>query len=481
MLTTFALALLLQQNRSVDRLEKNDYYRPIMETKDAEPLIDSEPRTVVEKLDPIINNPKLQKHIESRARMAEPTGGYGDYFNFLPYQFRGRARMNLAKAASDPEIGLKLAQGAVADLEESVRRGVAPSEEFLKAAKAELEKAKAAVASVKPPDPILPVREDPLVKLRAAVAPHLAANRFKTARAVLEKEGKDVPAADKARLAEDVDRRCRTLLTEELFSLRRRFTRLDSITEIVEISNGAFDSLFSLPAPDELSVSDPTYQWAVSARGAFKAMQERKARGDALLPAALAAAKLDDALWFTKTEQLAYEDLQNAMSGLLTQAADLPKEKREPLKAKAAGLVDVYGKDFVAKLDPAFVKDHGDLKTHEAELKRLLGDFPRELSELAAINLESALAGGALESELLKQETELRRLEQIRTAAVESRRQVLSELVTVLALRALVAGKDEDAAAADARAFGSKLAALGGPLDAKRFGPRVEKVFEKLK
>jgi hypothetical protein len=243
----------------------------------------------------------------------------------------------------------------------------------------------------------------------------------------------------------------------------------------------AFDSIFSLPAPDELSVSDPTYQWAVSARGAFKAMQERKARGDALLPAALAAAKLDDALWFTKTEQLAYEDLQNAMSGLLTQAADLPKEKREPLKAKAAGLVDVYGKDFVAKLDPAFVKDHGDLKTHEAELKRLLGDFPRELSELAAINLESALAGGALESELLKQETELRRLEQIRTAAVESRRQVLSELVTVLALRALVAGKDEDAAAADARAFGSKLAALGGPLDAKRFGPRVEKVFEKLK
>jgi hypothetical protein len=480
MLTTVALALLLQQNRSVDRLEKNDYYRPIMETKDAEPLIDSEPRTVVEKLDPIINNPKLQKHIESRARMAEPTGGYGDYFSFLPYQFRGRARMNLAKTAADPEIALKLAQGAVADLEESVRRGVAPSEEFLKTAKAELEKAKAAVASVKPPDPVNPVKEDPAVKLRASLAPHLAVNRFKSARAAIDKD-KDVPAAEKTRIAEDVDRRCRTLLTEELFNLRRRFTRVESVAEIVEISNGAFDALFSLPAPDELSVSDPAYEWAQGARAAFKAMHEKKARGESLLPAALAAAKLDDALWFTKTEQLAFEDLRNAVSGVVAQAADLPKDQREPLKAKAAGWVDVYGKDFVAKLDPAFVKDHGDLKVHQAELARLLGEFPRELSELAAINLEGALAGGAVEADLLKQETELRRLEQIRAAAVESRRQVLSELVTVLALRALVSGKDEDAAAQDARAFGSKLAALGGPLDAKRFGPRVEKVFEKLK
>ena len=117
------LCALVQQNRSIDRLEKNDYYRPVVDTRDVEALIETDPRTVVEKLDPIIGNPKLQKHIETRARMAEATGGYGDWYMFLPYQFRGRARINLARKAADPEVALRLAQGVVADLEESVRRG----------------------------------------------------------------------------------------------------------------------------------------------------------------------------------------------------------------------------------------------------------------------------------------------------------------------------------------------------------------------
>jgi hypothetical protein len=471
------LCALAQQNRSIDRLEKNDYYRPVLDTRDVEALIDGDPRTVVEKLDPIINNPKLQKHIESRARMAEATGGYGDYYLFLPYQFRGRARANLARKAADPELGLKLAQGAVADLEESVRRGVAPSEEFLKTAKAELEKAKAAATAVKPSDPP-PAKEDPAALLRASIAPLLASNRFKSARAAVDKDGKDVPDAERKRIAEEVDRRCKTLLNEEMFNFRRRFGRLESLAELTEISDGAFDTLFSLPAPEEISTADPAYDWARSARTAFKDVHARKAGGETLLATAVAAAALDDALWFARTEALGYQGVLEGVRSRADKAAGLPKAERDPLEAQAAALTAAYTKEFAGKLDP---KKSAELKARGDELTRILAGFPKDLAELASIDLEAPLAGAAVEADLAKLDGDLRSLETRPGVAIESRRKLYSALVTVGALRALFAGKDEDAAAADVRLWSSKLAAAGGAMDEKRFGPRVERVFAKLK
>jgi hypothetical protein len=466
MLLLSLLCALAQQNRSIDRLEKNDYYRPVVDTR------------VVEKLDPIIANPKLQKHIESRARMAEATGGYGDYYLFLPYQYRGRARVNLARKAADPELGLKLAQGAVADLEESVRRGVASSEEFLKTAKAELEKAKAAVSTSKTPDPPLVVKEDPAALLRASIAPLLASNRFKSARAAAEKDGKDVPDAERKRIAEEVDRRCKTLINEEMFNFRRRFGRLESLSELTEISEGAFDTLFSLPAPEEICVAEPAYDWARSARAAFKDVHARKAGGESLLATAAAAAALDDSLWFVRTEALGYQGVLEGVRGRVEKAAGLVKAERDPLEAQAAALAAAYTKDFVGKLDP---KKGADLKAHADELKRLLAGFPKDLPELASIDLEAPLAGASVDADLVKLETDLRSLEARPGIAIESRRKLYSALVTVGALRALLSGKDEAAAAADLRAWAPKLAAAGGPLDEKRFGPRVEKVFASLK
>lgn len=481
MMISLLLGLLLQQNRSVDRLEKRDYYLPILETKEAETLIDTDPRTVVEKLDPIINNPKLNKHIETRARMAEATGGYGDYYMFLPYQFRGRARINLARKATDPEVALRLAQGAVSDLEESVRRGVSPSEDFLKAAKADLEKAKAATAVVKPPDPPLVVKADPAAVLRASLAPLLASSRFKSARALIDKDGKDVPEAERVRLAEEVDRRCRGLLNEELFNFRRRFARLETLAELTEISDGAFDTLFALPAPDEISVAEPAYEWARKARAAFKEVHDGKAGGESLLATAAAAAGLDDALWFTRTESLAFQGLAEGVRARVEKAQDQPKAERDALKAQAEALAAAYMKDFVAKLDPGFAKKNGELKDHAAELEKSLASFPKELAELGKMDLEAPLAGSKVEADLARLDADLRGLEARPEISIESRRALYEALVTVGALRALLAGKDEDGAAGDVREWGAKLASAGGAADPTRFGPRVEKVFEKVK
>ena len=53
--------------------------------------------------------------------------------------------------------------------------------------------------------------------------------------------------------------------------------------------------------------------------------------------------------------------------------------------------------------------------------------------------------------------------------------------MTVVALRGLYAGKTEDAVAAELSAYRQKLRDAGGPTEAKKFGPRVEKVFAALK
>jgi hypothetical protein len=480
MMTLLLLSVLAQANKTVDRLEKNVYYEPVRDCRIAEELIESDPRGAIEKLDPIIANPKLTRNIEARVRIQEGAAQFSDYSLFLPFQFRGRARLGLARKTADPEAALRLAQGAVADLEESVRRGVAPSEEHLKAAKAEVERLKAA-AAVKPPDPGLPVKEDPAAKLRVSLVPLLTANRFKSARAVVDRDGKDVPDAERKQIAEDVDRRCRVWLTEEMFGFRRRFVRLEDLAEINEISDGAFEALFALPAPEEVCTSEPSYDWARAARAAFKAVQSRKAGGEALLAAAAAAAPLDDAVWFTRTEALAFQGVREGVRARVDRAQNLPKAERDVLRGEAAALAGTYEKDFAAKLDPAFAQRMPDVKAHAAELQRMLGGFPTDLAELASIDLEAPLAGGAVELDLQKLETTLRGLEARPGTSIESRRQLYTALATVGALRALLAGKDEEGAAEDVRPWAAKLAAAGGPTDAKRFGPRVEKVFALLK
>jgi hypothetical protein len=481
MMTLILLSVLVQANKTVDRLEKNLYYEPVRDCRVAEELVESDPRAAVEKLDPIIANPKLQRNIEARVRIAEGAAQFSDWTLFLPYQFRGRARMNLARKAADPEAALRLAQGGVADLEESVRRGVAPSEEHLKAAKADLEKIKAAATAIKPPDVPATVKEDPAAKLRLAIAPLLLANRYKSARAAVDRDGKEVPEADRKQIAEDVDRRCRAWLSEEMFNFRRRFGRLEDLAELTEISDGAFDSIFGIPAPEEVSAVDPAYAWARSVRPVFKDVQARKAGAEALLPAAVAASALDDAAWFTRTESLAYQGVREGMRSRVERSLNLAKAEREALRSQAEALAGAYVKDFAGKLDPAFLQRTPDVKAHAAELQKLLSGFPADLAELGTIDLEAPLCGRAVEADLLTLENRLRSLESRGAISVESRRDLYTALVSVGALRALVAGKDEDGAAADVRSWAAKLAAAGGPTDVKRFGARVERVFGRLK
>ena len=63
----------------------------------------------------------------------------------------------------------------------------------------------------------------------------------------------------------------------------------------------------------------------------------------------------------------------------------------------------------------------------------------------------------------------------------ESRRKLYHLLFTAAALRALCEGKSEEDAAEKASMYGQKLSVAGGAIETKKYGPRMEAVFAKLR
>jgi hypothetical protein len=138
---------------------------------------------------------------------------------------------------------------------------------------------------------------------------------------------------------------------------------------------------------------------------------------------------------------------------------------------------------MTAKLDPKFLERHRFLADHEKALLKLFEEFPTELADVDKIGsfLDAAFSAESPDLELGKLEETLTGLESRSNLSRESRQQLYTARVTVVSLRGLLAGKSEEAVAADLSAYRSKLREAGGPGDVKKYGPRVEKVFAALR
>ena len=392
----WAALLCLQQDQTAFRTEKSDYLQAVRECQAAEPLIESDPRAAVERLDAVLGNARLKK-IECRLRIEERPSEYTAWYDFFPYQYRGRARLALARK-SEPEAALKLVAGAIQDFEESAARKVASSGPLLEAARAEQARLKA-LATVTPSGS---PRPDPVAAVRSALQPLLETNRYKSAAAALQKEGRELDAESRKAFAEDIDRRCRTWLVGQVLDFRFRFTRLEALRDLAGVPDRAFDVLWALPAAAELTVTDPVHAWATAHRDAFKAVQAGTAGGETLLGAAAAAAGLEDGAWLATTEALAFEALREGVAARVARAAGLAKAEREALRTEVDGLVARYAA-FADGLDPAVRQRQPRIGARREELARIAGGFPAELVELDRIDLEACFAGGAPEAALAKQ------------------------------------------------------------------------------
>jgi len=464
-----------QQDQTVFRTEKGDYPVAVRECQAAEALIDSDPRGAIEKLDAILNNTRIKK-VECRLRIEERPAEYSPWTLFLPYQFRGRARLNLAKKA-EREAGEKLLAGAVDDLQKSVEAGVKSSEDLLKAARAELEKLRAAAAD---PGPGVPV--DPVARFAPGFQQLLRLNKFKSARARLDTDGKDLTDAQRKTFVDEAERRCRLYLGEQVEEFRRRLARLGSLRDLQEMAGSAFDALFELPAPDELVVTDPSVEWGRAHVAAFKEVRAGRAGGEVFLPAAAAAAAVAPEgpnPWFPVVENLAFQGVRDGILSAVEKARDAAKAERDAQRARAEGLLKQW-EGFAAGLDAKFRERHPFVKDHSNELAGGLRDFPVELADLDKVDLESFFAEAEPLAKLGKQEKDLREMEGGKAIARESRQKLYVAIVPAAAIRMFAEGATENGVVKDLEAYGEKLKKLKDPVDVRKFGPRIEKVFQEL-
>jgi hypothetical protein len=473
----FGLSLLVPQDaRTATRQEKTEYNAAVAKCREGESMIDSDPQGAIERLSELIGNSKIRL-IECLLRIEQRPAEYSDPYAFLPYQYRARARMSLAKKAS-PENAQKLVAAAIEDLQESVKRNVPSSAEMLKGAEATLAKLKADVT--KPPDA---VKADPVSKFKEKWDPLMLARHFKAAKAVIEKDSEGLTEEQKKGFLESTEQKCRSGLISWVSEFRPRF--------ITAINNGLdqktadeFDELFALPAADELIVSHPAIDWVRKFLPTFRDVQSSKLPPHGLIAAAVASAPLDDSgvnPWFRAMEGVIFQSLKGSISAEVQKAQNAAKADRVKARAQADGLLAQW-KDFAGKLDAKFLERHRFVQDHEGQLGRLFDGFPADLADLEKISLDAAFAAESPDAELSKIEVVLANFESKGNLTLESRQRLYTLWVTVGALRGLFGGRSEDAVAADLSAFRQKLRDAGGPgSDVKKYGPRVEKVFAALR
>lgn len=487
------LILLCQQDRTAQRTEKSDYYPAKKRCEEGEGLIDSDPKTAIEKFDEVINNPKI-KFIECRLRIEERPSEYTAWYPFLPYQYRGRAKVNLSKRL-EPDVALKVLNEAVADLQRSVKEGVVEgslkegvtsSETHLKTAQAELvkvqDKIKAAAAAVKTTDPSAP--EPAIVKFRPAFKQILDDLRFKGAKDFIASDGKGLTDAEKKRFSDDADAACRSYLDEQATKFRRRLTSdIRSLSDLQSLSARELEATFAVPRPDELITKHPAIDWARAQLPVFEAVRSKKSPPESLLPAVAAAVAVEpdgENAWFTTAEAVAYQGVRESVQSCVSRARDALLADRDKEKTAAGAIVKTFA-EFEAALEAKFRAAHPGVATHGRELSLLLGGFPVDLAEVDKANLDACFGAPAPEAAFAQLEQSLKSLESGKTVSRESRRKLYHLLFTAAALKALCEGKSEDAAAAEAGAYGQKLADAGGALDTKKYGPRMEAVYSKLR
>lgn len=469
-------ALVLQDTKTIVRQEKAEYNAAVAKIKEAEGLVDSDPQAAVDRLTELIGNTKLRVS-ECVLKIEQRPGDYSEHL-FLPYQNRGKARMNLAKKATG-DAAQRLVAAALDDFHESVKRNVASSAELAKGAEAALAKLKSDVT--KPPDPL--VKVDPVAKFREKWDPLFRNERFKAAKTLLEKDSEGLTEDQKKGFLHTAEQGCRDLLTNWVSDFRPRFINAMGLG-LDQKTSEEFELLFSLPPTDELIVSNPAVDWVRQHLTAFRNVQSRKSPASSLAAAAVASAPLEERFqnpWFKAVASAVFQSLRDEVSAEVGGVKDLAKADREKARQKATALLDQW-KGFKAKLDPKFAERHGFLADQDRQLAGLLDVFPTDLAELDKLekDVDAAFGADSPDAELGKIEDALTSLESKSTTR-ESRQRLYTIRVTVGALRGLFHGKTEDAVAGELSSYRQRLRELGGPGDVKKYGPRVEKVFAALR
>jgi len=462
---------------TVQRVSKDAYLTALKELDRAKELIDSgDPRSAIEKITTVLGNSRI-KYFECRLKIEVQPVTY-ERFTFFPYQLRAKARLAVAKKLAT-EAQESTLREAIEDLKISVDKKVGGSAELLKNAEGLLKVSLAAIEAAK-------TKDDPITLIRPKLNNNLRDFKFKTAVALINgPDGEKVGAEDKAKLLQEVEDRCRDYLDGKISNFRSNLAV--PLSNVTGMKDREFTSAFSMPAPDEITIKDPVFDWARKHYKTLKSLKE--GRPEEPLAAAQEALQLDavgdptaENPYFRAMAAFGFEMCDNAILTRTEKALKLRKDDRAKSEADVARIHGIW-KDFIGKLDKKVVERHQDLDTWSRDLEFKSADFPKEMPELASINIDECFKDDPVPA-LDKVEVTLRGLEsQVQTKgriAIEAKQSLYTMLITVSALKRLIYGDSEDDVVQDLLKYQTRLKEAGGPIDPEKYGPRVRKVFERI-
>ncbi|MBI2898612.1 MAG: hypothetical protein HYY17_00335 [Planctomycetes bacterium] len=444
MATLLWLALIQDDVVLIPRKDRNAYEPAVKACAEAEALIEKDPKAAIAKLDDVLRL-KLA-HVERRLKLAESDGGWTDEVRFFPYQYRGRARMALAKIRK--EEAETLLAGAVEDLGKSVALKAA-SGGYLREAEEALKKAR---------------RKDARAEWRALVE----ARKFKSARALLESGA----IGDAGKLLAETEAACRAHVLASLadFGAGPRFSEAAKID---------FSRRFLLPDPAELIGEHPILDWCRAQLDVLRRLRE-EGLDPVLERQMLDARKLaaaEENRWFRVTAALAHDYIESRLRSLLDHVSRAPLAERRRLRA-AGGRLHAGWAETCEKAGRDYRENCPELRN--PLLATLAASFPVDPEELDSIDLDGCFAADSPEAFLDGAIAKLRELRKTPRISEESLRKTLTLLVAATAIRELLAGRSEAEVVESLNEVGTELRKLGGAAETRRWGPRVDRVFAAL-
>lgn len=467
------LLALVQQDEVIPRASKQIYHPAVLSCEKAEGLIDSDPKEAIRLLDEILGNVKVEKR-ECRMKIVIQPGTESKWFEFYPYQFRGRASLKLSESAPGEDKVRHLDQ-AVQHLKKSVELGLRSSEPLLASAREKLERARLAAGG-----------EDPEVPFRRGWAELVDAGRFAEAKAYAGARGSFLPEAKRAEYGAETEKRCLAAVARAADRFTAALARPD-LRDPAALRPDDFELYFSLPAAETLVKTTPKFDWCVRMRATLaKVRSGAPALGDLCERAVEAAGAADapDPLAVQASERLAWFALEAAVRLRSGEAQGAPAERRKVLQADAEGLVAQWGA-FEKRLRAAAEGRPAVLAGVPARQPgALLAEFPVEASlDKIVAALEGSVTSDDPERALAETEKGIQKLlEGSDRLTTDSRRRVLTLAVITRSLRGFLSEETSEEIVRAARAIAPDLAPLGGPAeDVKRYGPKVAEIFKHLR
>lgn len=475
------LALLAQDSHTIPKSHKTAYLKAVGDYDKALGLCEKDPGQAIELMTNILGNSKIDKH-ECRIRIERATADYTDWKDFFPYQLRGRARVKLAE--TDAENAESLLQEAIKDFQESVKRNVKSSEPYLNDARNRLEKLRQ-----QKKNPSTPVNPEPAFE--AEWLKLIGERKYKSAKQFVESQGGFLDDAKRKGYLQKTEDACAERVTELLNTFRARLELNAAPAELRKMKPNELEAIFALPDDAELVGSYPALQWSRKQREVLLRLRklEKKEEVLAIIDELLAQmvgseplGSREDSRWFRVAATIAFKYIEDLGKALVSASQTATPEARSELKKEAEGL-GARWESAKSKLSKEFLAKNSWMDEHSNALSDLIRKFPIDLAELDAVNLDSCLASASPEKALSEMEASLRKIwdEKGSSLSRQSSQKLLTLLIASSAMRRLLEGDSVEKVAEELRLFGKELSRFGGPLDPKRWGPKVEKVFTALR